>query len=113
MDLGASPTGALRRVTIPMLIPAIFASAVLVFASVIDDFVIVRYLSSTVTTQTMSVEIYNSARSSPTPALNALATIMLAISFLVVGLGFFAYRRLTRGERRGDASVAKELALQI
>lgn len=114
MDLGASPSGALRRVTMPMLYPAIFASAVLVFASVIDDFVIVRYLSSTVSTQTMSIEIYNSARSSPTPALNALATIMLVISFLVVGLGFFAYRWLTRGERRGgDASVAKELALQI
>jgi spermidine/putrescine transport system permease protein len=114
MDLGASPTGALWRVTMPLLYPAIFASAVLVFASVIDDFVIVRYLSSTVSTQTMSIEIYNSARSTPTPALNALATIMLVISFLAVGLGFFAYRWLTRGERQGeDVSATKDLALQI
>ena len=34
-----------RRVILPMLVPAIVASAVLVFADVIDDFVIVRYLS--------------------------------------------------------------------
>lgn len=113
MDLGASPVRALRRVTLPLLYPAIFASAVLVFASVIDDFVIVRYLSSTVSTQTMSIEIYNSARSSPTPALNALATIMLVISFLVVGLGFLGYRRMTRGERGAGASAAHDLALQI
>ena len=37
--------GAVRRVLLPMLTPAIFASTVLVFADVIDDFVIVRYLS--------------------------------------------------------------------
>ena len=45
MDLGASPLGALRRIILPMLMPAIFASTVLVFADVIDDFVLVRYLS--------------------------------------------------------------------
>ena len=45
MDLGASPVQALRRVLLPLLYPAIFASAVLVFADAIDDFVIVRYLS--------------------------------------------------------------------
>ena len=45
IDLGASPMGAVRRVLLPMLMPAILVSAVLVFADVIDDFVIVRYLS--------------------------------------------------------------------
>ena len=45
VDLGASPARAVRRVLLRMLVPAIFASAVLVFADVIDDFVIVRYLS--------------------------------------------------------------------
>jgi len=40
-DLGASRFGAIRRVLMPMLMPAIFASAVLVFASTVDDFVLV------------------------------------------------------------------------
>ncbi len=77
IDLGASPSGAVRRVLLPMLLPAIFASTVLVFADVIDDFVIVRYLSGDASTEPVSVKIYNTARAAPTPALNALATLLL------------------------------------
>jgi len=99
-------------VLLPLLYPAIFASAVLVFADVIDDFVIVRYLSSDAATEPMSVKIYNSARATPTPALNALATIMLVSSLLAVTLGFVVYRRLTRGERRG-ASGVEDFAAQL
>ena len=112
MDLGASPTQAMRRVLLPLLFPAIFASAVLVFADVIDDFVIVRYLSLGASTEPMAVKIYSSARSSPTPALNALATIMLVSTLLVVMLGFWAYRRWTRGERDGTGSIG-EIASQL
>jgi spermidine/putrescine transport system permease protein len=112
MDLGASPLRALRHVLLPMLAPAIFASAVLVFADVIDDFVLVRYLSSDAATEPMSVKIYNSARSSPTPALNALASIMLASSLLAVALGMLVYRRFTRGER-GRESTVQDLAAQV
>ena len=60
-----------------MLLPAIFASAVLVFADVIDDFVIVRYLSGDASTEPVSVKVYNTARAAPTPALNALTTLLL------------------------------------
>ena len=67
MDLGASPFGALRRIILPMLLPAIFASTVLVFADVIDDFVLVRYLSGDASTEPVSVKIYNTARAAPTP----------------------------------------------
>ena len=75
-----------------MLMPAIFASTVLVFADVIDDFVIVRYLSGDSSTEPVSVKIYNTARAAPTPALNALATIMLATALVVVVLGYGIYR---------------------
>jgi spermidine/putrescine transport system permease protein len=98
-DLGASPLQAVRRVLLPMLTPAVFASAVLVFADVIDDFVLVRYLSSDTSTETTSMKIYNTARAAPTPALNALASLMLLASFLAVLVGWLAYRRLTRGEQ--------------
>jgi spermidine/putrescine transport system permease protein len=99
IDLGASPMGAVRRVLLPMLTPAIFASAVLVFADVIDDFVIVRYLSGDASTEPTSVKIYNTARAAPTPALNALATLMLVASFLAVVIGLLAYRWFSRGEK--------------
>jgi spermidine/putrescine transport system permease protein len=99
IDLGATPMGAVRRVLVPMLMPAIFASAVLVFADVIDDFVIVRYLSGDASTETTSVKIYNTARAAPTPALNAMATLMLFASFLAVVIGLLAYKRFSRGEK--------------
>jgi spermidine/putrescine transport system permease protein len=99
VDLGASPIGAVRRVLLKMLLPAIFASTVLVFADVIDDFILVRYLSGDSTTEPVSVKVYNTARAAPTPALNALTTLLLAASLLAVVIGFLVYRYLTRGEK--------------
>ncbi|MEZ5095906.1 MAG: ABC transporter permease [Nocardioides sp.] len=105
VDLGASPVGAVRRILLPMTMPAILASAVLVFADVIDDFVLVRYLSGGSTTEPVAVKIYNTARAAPTPALNAVATLVLVASLLAVSLGYLAYRLLTRGEGGQTAGI--------
>ena len=105
-DLGASPIAALRRVTLPMLLPAIFASTVLVFADVIDDFVLVRYLSGTSASEPVSVKIYNSARTAPTPALNALATLLLVAALLAITVGYLIYRRMTRGDNTSAGGIA-------
>lgn len=110
IDLGASPLGALRRVLLKMLLPAIFASTVLVFADVIDDFIIVRYLSGDSSTEPVSVKVYNTARAAPTPALNALTTLLLLASLLSVVIGYLLYRWFTRGEKaaRGIDAFAGE-----
>jgi spermidine/putrescine transport system permease protein len=105
-DLGASPLAALRRVTLPMLFPAIFASAILVFADVIDDFVLVRYLSGNSATEPVSVKIYNTARAAPTPALNALATLLLFAALLAITVGYLIYRRMTRGDSTAAGGIA-------
>jgi spermidine/putrescine transport system permease protein len=111
MDLGASQLGALRRIILPMLMPAIFASTVLVFADVIDDFVLVRYLSGGADTEPVSVKIYNTARGAPTPALNALASLLLLAALAAVVIGFLVYRYMTRGdtEDRGIGAFAGEV----
>jgi spermidine/putrescine transport system permease protein len=99
-DLGASQFQVARRVMLPLLAPAIFASAVLVFSGVIDDFVIVDLLSSNAGNTPMSVIIYSSQHGgNGGPALNALGTIMLVMSLILVVVGYFGYRLLTRGER--------------
>ena len=110
-DLGASALGAVRRVILPMLLPAILVSSILVFADVLDDFVIVRYLSSDVSTETTSMRIYQTARAAPTPALNAMATIILVVSTVVIVAGWLAYRRWSRrqGERADLGSFAGTL----
>jgi spermidine/putrescine transport system permease protein len=100
MDLGASPTGAVRRVLLPMLMPAIVASAAIVFASSIDNFVISERLSVSAATQTIPIIIYASARRSPLPSLNALASITLFGSTILIAVAALVYRRAVRRERR-------------
>jgi spermidine/putrescine transport system permease protein len=100
MDLGASPLGTLWRVTLPLLGPSIFASAAIIFAFALDDFVIVNQLSKDASTQTVSITIYGAARTSPTPAMNAIGTLMLAASTILIVLAFVVYRRTAR--RRGE-----------
>ena len=105
-DLDATRLQTIRWVLIPLLAPAIFASAVLVFSSVIDDFVIVDLLNSNVSNTPMSVYIYSQQHGgNGGPALNALGTIMLLMSLVIAGAGYFGYRWMTRGERpdRSDA----------
>ncbi len=105
-DLGATQLQTMRRVMLPLLTPAIFASAVLVFSSVIDDFVIVDLLSSNASNTPMSVYIYSQQHGgNGGPALNALGTIMLVMSFIIAVAGYFGYRFMTRGER-GDRQEA-------
>jgi spermidine/putrescine transport system permease protein len=100
MDLGAPPRAAIRRILLPLLYPAIFASAAIVFADSIDDFVTVRYLSGPATSEPLSVKIYNFSRGAPTPAINAAATFLLLMTTIVVLLGYQGYRAATRGQRR-------------
>ena len=102
MDLGATPGQSVRRVLLPLLWPAILASVALVFADSVDNFVTVRYLSAQAATEPLSVKIYSAARSSPTPAVNAAATVMLVSTLLVITLGWLLYRRLSRGQERGE-----------
>ena len=92
-DLGASALGALRLVLLPLLAPAIFASLMVVFALSIDDFVVTDYLSSNSSTQTVPIKIYSGVRGTTTPALNALATVMVVTTLIAVGLAAVVYRQ--------------------
>jgi spermidine/putrescine transport system permease protein len=103
-DLGAPPRDRLFRVLLPLLAPAIVASAAVAFALSIDDFVVTQYLSSDASTTTVSMLLYASARGAPTPALNAIATVALVITLATLALAFFVYRRFAGG--REAASVA-------
>ena len=110
-DLGATQLQTMRRVMLPLLAPAIFASAVLVFSSVIDDFVIVDLLYSNSSNTPMSVYIYSQQHGgNGGPALNALGTIMLVMSFVIAIAGYFAYRWMTRGERSDRKAALATIA---
>ena len=109
MDLGASSLRTLRSVLLPLLSPAIVASAIVVFALSMDDFVVSAFLSAGSGTDTVPVRIYSNARGSPTPALNALASLTLFLTLGAVALAFGIWEAVRRrGGERGSA--VRELA---
>jgi len=97
-DLGAPPHDQLLRVLLPLLAPAIIASAGVVFAISLDDFVVTQYLSGDASTTTVSMLLYSSARAAPTPALNALASIALVITLATLGLAYLVYKRFASSD---------------
>jgi len=110
-DLGCNPFQTMYRVMLPLLSPAIFASAILVFSTVIDDFVIVDLLSNSASNTPMSVYIYATQRGgNGGPALNALGTIMLIMSFVIAIGGYIGYRLMTRGERGTSTDALTTIA---
>jgi spermidine/putrescine transport system permease protein len=105
MDLGASPIRSIGRVTLPLLAPSIFASIAIVFAFTLDDFVMVNQLARDASNQTVAMAIYGAARTQPTPATNAVGTLMLVSSTVIVVLAFLIYRWSTRGERKSATGL--------
>ena len=55
------------------------------------------------------MKIYSAARSSPTPEVNAAATMMLVTTLLVIGGGLIFYKRVNRGQDTGGASEFVQL----
>jgi spermidine/putrescine transport system permease protein len=96
MDLGASPLGALRRVLLPLLYPAIFAGFMIVFSLSIDDFVTSQFLSSGDASTTIPMLLYATGRTAPNPSLNALATVMLVFSLSAIGIALLVLARFSR-----------------
>ena len=101
-DLGATRLQAIRLVLLPLLSPAIFASVMVVFATSVDDFVISSFLSTAASTETVPIKIYSGSRAGSTPALNALATVMLLFTLTAVLLAALALKAVQR--RGGEDS---------
>jgi spermidine/putrescine transport system permease protein len=109
-DLGASQLGAFRLVLLPLLYPAVFASLIVVFALSIDDFVVTQYMSAGEQTQTVPILIYQTVRGTATPALNALASVMVLVTLLSVSLAYVVYRWSTRAQPAASPSTFTEIA---
>lgn len=96
MSLGSTPFHAFFAVTLPPLLPSVAAAALFAFAVSLDQFV-VSYFLSTPGVSTLPVEIYSSIRKGFTPEINAISTIFLGVSTLLVLV--FAQLSDLRGRR--------------
>lgn len=90
-DLGAGPVTTFTRITLPSLAPAIIAGALLVFTLSLDEFV-VAFFTDGPTTPTLPIVIYSMVRFGVTPEINALAALLLLVSFTIV----LSAQRITR-----------------
>lgn len=113
MDLGASPTEAMRRVLFPLLAPAIMASFAIVFAVSIDDFVISQFLAGGADSITIPVRLYSGARLAPPPSLNALASILLVATLTSVSIAGLILSRYAKRENTGETAVTSLTRLDL
>ena len=105
-DLGATPWETLRLVLLPLLMPAVLSSLMIVFALSIDDFVISQWLSCGAGCDTIPIRIYGATRAAPLPSVNALAALMVYFTLAALGVAYLLFRLLTRGERPTGAHGA-------
>ncbi|HZN21575.1 MAG TPA: ABC transporter permease [Gaiellaceae bacterium] len=101
MDLGANEVTTFRKVTLPLIAPAMLAAALLGFALSIDDFVI-TYLTAG-GTQTFPVFVWGIARVSVPPQVNVIASAIFLVA-IALALGNALWQiRAGRRQRRATA----------
>ncbi|MEG5066385.1 ABC transporter permease [Microcoleus sp. B3-A4] len=82
-DLGANEWRTFWRITLPLIWPAIFSAALLAFTLSLDDFV-VTFFTTGVGSVTLPLFVYGMIKFAVTPAINAISTLMLFASLLLV-----------------------------
>lgn len=91
-DLGANEWTTFRRITLPLLMPGIVAGALLAFTLSLDDFVITFFVSGPGST-TLPVRVYSMIKFGVTPEVNAISTLMLLGSTVLVIISLVIQRR--------------------
>jgi ABC-type spermidine/putrescine transport system permease subunit II len=108
-DLGSGPVSTFRQVTLPRLMPAVIAAMLLTFTFSFDDYILPAFTNGT--TQTWPIVLYSSVRFGITPAVNALAAIMLIATFVVVVATAVLLRRTRAARPREEKGLAAALGL--
>ncbi|MEZ4660782.1 MAG: ABC transporter permease [Caldilineaceae bacterium] len=90
-DLYANEWNTFRHVTLPLIMPGILGGALLAFTISLDDFVVTFFTSGPGST-TLPLRIYSMVKTGITPEINALSTLMLLASMVLV-LGSLALQR--------------------
>lgn len=90
-DLYANNWQTFRRVTLPLIMPGILGGALLAFTLSLDDFVITFFTAGPGST-TLPLRIYSMVKLGVTPEINALSSVMIVISMILVLISFMLQR---------------------
>jgi spermidine/putrescine transport system permease protein len=92
LDLGATPLQAFTKVLVPYLMPAIVSGALMTFTLSLDE-LIVTYFTASAGTRTLPLEIFGRVKKGLDPSLNAISTVLIAVTVLAVFLTEMLRRR--------------------
>jgi ABC-type spermidine/putrescine transport system permease subunit II len=97
-DLGANAIRRFRYVILPLISPAVFAGALFAFTLSLDEFVITFFIIGAQVT--LPIYIYTQIKFGITPAINAVATLLIVSSLAIAGLGLVIPRLVQLPVRR-------------
>jgi len=91
-DLGANKLTTWRKITLPLLLPAVIASAALIFPWSFDDFVITYFVAGIGNT-TLPIYVFSQLRYGASPVINTIGTIFIAAPLIVMLLITFVQKK--------------------
>ena len=98
-DLYATPIGTFRQVVLPLLAPSILAGFLLAFTFSFEDFIIAFFVAGP--NVTLPIYVFSSIRRGITPEINAVGTVVLLSSFLLLILAQAILQRGNRATQQG------------
>ena len=101
--LGAGPFTTLRRIVVPCMTPGLAAAAFFCFIVSWDELLIALFLSTS-EVSTLPKEIWDGIRTTITPTLAAISTLLIALTMILLGLALLAQTRLKRGSGEWQAA---------
>jgi spermidine/putrescine transport system permease protein len=102
MDLGATEWTTFRKVTLPMIAPGVAAAAMLAAAISIDDYVVTSFNAGQ--TQTFPLYIFGATRQGVPAEVNVLATMLLVLVLVLMGINVLVQRTLSRRDAARTAA---------
>lgn len=102
-DLGASSWRAFLDITLPLVMPAVASGSLLAFAMSMDDVVISIFINGP-RISTLPIKVYTQIKTGVTPEINALCTIMLAVSLTALAV-FSIFRSHKKEENRDEEQI--------
>jgi ABC-type spermidine/putrescine transport system permease subunit II len=106
-DLGANAVRRFRYVILPLIGPAVFAGALFAFTLSLDEFVITFFIIGAQVT--LPIYIYTQIKFGITPAINAVATLLIVVSLGITALGLVVPRLLRVPVRHVRSRRAQQL----
>lgn len=104
-DLGADPWSTFRQVTLPQIMPAVMAGALLAFTFSFDDVVLSTFVSGPGST-TLPVTIFSELRFGLSPKINVVAVFTLTLTLTAIVVAQLLLQRATRRATRIRSEVA-------